>query len=1050
MSEDKTADSLANPILNSPYFPPEQHFELGPKGPTGTVLPGRRASESFIPVPPSRKGKKANDAQAEIDFDVTGERREQNSLINDIRQRVELWRARGYPRVTPMTRKLLEHWAGADGQRDDHMLFCQREAAETAIYLAEVAGRNGEPDFRSRLTGHNETHNGGLNRTALKMATGSGKTVVMAMLIAWQTINKVSTPRDARFSKRFLIVTPGITIRDRLRVLRPEEDVNYYHERDLVPQGLWPLMFEAQIAITNYHSFLLRDSKEIKGVASNTRKLLLAGKNTDPFKETQDDMVSRVLRDFSGRAAGEIVVLNDEAHHCYQTLQAEEAADPDAVEKPDRDDKARNENAGVWFKGLQAIDKKVGIKSVFDMSATPYYLSGSGYPEGFIFPWVVSDFSLMDSIESGIVKVPRMPVDDDAVGDAPTYLNLWEHIGKLLPKRLPKGQLPGDWVPPSVLEGALESLYRSYRARFEAWEANLKALGEPPPVMIVVCPNTTVSKLVFDWIAGVDLAAGHDDQEPNIRPGRLPLLSNVDEGQWLDRPRSVLIDSVALESGDTFKKEFKQAAAVELESFKNEYRRRNPGADVSKLTDEDLMREVMNTVGKPGKLGGQIRCVVSVSMLTEGWDANTVSHILGIRAFRSQLLCEQVVGRGLRRRSYAPNEQGRFEPEYADVYGVPFAFIPSDRATPNPKPARTPETVYSVPGREHLEIAFPKLAGYRVEMPERWTIPDFDEDARLTVSRSELALWVQNAGIAGIEEEVDTEEYRTARAQTVAFKLAAVLARRFAEGTFGEDETAASAQDGAAAPSAAATLGERPWLVPQMVRLAKRWLDECVTVEDGAFIGMLLPAQNLHAAAEKLYGALLRHQGERQRVLLPRYRPSDPTGSTANINFATRKVVVDATRSQLSGVVLDGPKGNSWEESVAGTLERHLDVHSYAKNDRLDFRIPYVHEGRSHDYIPDFLVRMTPQPDGIDRTLIIEVSGGQKSPGPTMAKATTARDQWCPAVNNAREWGIWQYLQVDDIAAASTEINQALDVLASTLQVIKSEPATGALPAGVH
>ena len=301
-----------------------------------------------------------------------------------------------------MTRKLLEHWAGADGQRDDHMLFCQREAAETAIYLAEVAGRHGEPDFRTRLTGHNETHNGGLNRTALKMATGSGKTVVMAMLIAWQTINKVATPRDARFSKRFLIVTPGITIRDRLRVLRPEEDVNYYAQRDLVPQGLWPLMFEAQIVITNYHSFLLRDSKEIKGVAANTRKLLLAGKNTDPFKETQDDMVSRVLRDFSGRAAGEIVVFNDEAHHCYQTLQAEEVPDPDAVEQPDREDKARNEHAGVWFRGLQAIDRKVGVKSVFDLSATPYYLSGSGYPEGYIFPWVVSDFSLMDSIESGL------------------------------------------------------------------------------------------------------------------------------------------------------------------------------------------------------------------------------------------------------------------------------------------------------------------------------------------------------------------------------------------------------------------------------------------------------------------------------------------------------------------------------------------------------------------------------------------------------------------------------------------------------------------------
>ncbi len=349
MPDEPRTASLGNPILNSPYTPPEAHFELGPNGPTGNVLPGRRPSESFIPVPPSRKGRnKEQEAQTQIDFDVTGERREQNSLINDIRQRVELWRNRSYPWVTPMSRKLLEYWSGTDGRREEPMLFCQREAAETAIYLAEVAGRHGEPEIRSRLNEHNATHNGGLNRTALKMATGSGKTIVMGMLIAWQTINKSATPRDVRFANRFLIVTPGITIRDRLRVLQPSEDVNYYDQRDLVPSELWPLMLEAQIHVTNYHTFLLRDAKEIKGVAANTRKLLLAGKNTDPFRETEADMVSRVLRSFSGRGSGEVVVFNDEAHHCYQSLAAEVAQDPD-VERPDREDKARNENAGVWL-----------------------------------------------------------------------------------------------------------------------------------------------------------------------------------------------------------------------------------------------------------------------------------------------------------------------------------------------------------------------------------------------------------------------------------------------------------------------------------------------------------------------------------------------------------------------------------------------------------------------------------------------------------------------------------------------------------------------------
>lgn len=1025
MTDEPTEASLGNPILNSPYTPPEAHFELGPNGPTGKVLTGRRPSESFIPVPPSRKGRKQDTAQTQIDFDVTGERREQNSLINDIRQRVELWRNRSYPWVTPMSRKLLEYWSGTDGRREEPMLFCQREAAETAIYLAEVAGRHGEPEIRSRLNEHNATHNAGLNRTALKMATGSGKTIVMGMLIAWQTINKSATPRDVRFANRFLIVTPGITIRDRLRVLQPSEDVNYYDQRDLVPSELWPLMLEAQIHVTNYHTFLLRDAKEIKGVAANTRKLLLAGKNTDPFRETEADMVSRVLRSFSGRGSGEVVVFNDEAHHCYQSLAAEAVQDP-AVERPDREDKTRNENAGVWFKGLQAIDAKVGIKSVFDLSATPYYLSGSGYPEGYIFPWVVSDFSLMDSIESGIVKVPRMPVDDDAVGDKPTYLNLWEHIGKELPKKLPKGEHPEDWVPPVVLEGALDSLYRSYANRFQTWEATLASAGEPPPVMIVVCPNTTVSKLVFEWIAGLDVP--QDNGTSTARPGRLPLLSNVVDGEWLDRPRTVLIDSAALESGDTFKPEFKAAAATELAAFKNEYRKRNPGADVSKLTDEDLMREVMNTVGKAGKLGEQIRCVVSVSMLTEGWDANTVSHILGVRAFRSQLLCEQVVGRGLRRRSYAVNEQGRFEPEYADVYGVPFAFIPSDRATPNPKPSPLANEVYSVPGREDLEIVFPRLQGYRVELPEQWVFEDFDDEALLTVGQSELATWVQNAGIAGVEEEIDNEEYRKARPQRVAFELAAVLVQKFSSGTFGLDVPATDESDGELDDDI--TKANRPWLFPQLVRIAQRWIDECVTLDDGVSIGHLLPSQSLNAAAEKLYGQLLRSAAERDPVLLPTFEQHRPVGSTSNIHFATRKVTIEAARSQLNAVVLDGPKGNSWEESVAGILERHRDVHSYAKNDRLGFEVPYVHQGKSHRYIPDFLVRMARQDDGVARTLIVEVSGGQKSPGPTMAKATTARDQWCVAVNNHGGWGIWAYLQVNDIAKASTEINAALDLLA--------------------
>jgi type III restriction enzyme len=612
-----SAERLANPILNSPYFPPEAHFELGPSGPTGEVLPGRRPSESFVPVPVQRKGTGKVAEQVQMDFDVTGERRETNTLINDIRREVERWRASDWNGVTPYSRKLLAHWAPGS-HRDDPVLFCQREAAETAIFLAEVAGRHGTADYRRRLEPENALHNDGLPRIGLKMATGTGKTVVMAMLIAWQTINKVFTPKDARFAKRFLVVTPGITIRDRLGVLHPEREDNYYRERDLVPPDLWEALLQAQVEIVNYHTFLPRDAKEIQGVASNTRKLLRGHKPdlADAFQETPDMVAARVLRGF-GTGKGEIVVLNDEAHHCYQDKLLEHP-DDDA----NKEDEDRNRDARVWFRGLVNVHRKAGIKAVYDLSATPYYLKGSGYNEGFIFPWVVSDFSLMDAIESGIVKVPRIPVDDDAAGSQVVYLNLWDNIQPPLPKRRSEKKVdhgPQGWIPPDTLEGALRSLYRSYEAKHEEYEATLAAQGEPPPVLIVVCPNTVVSKLVFDWITGREVKL--EDGTTRLASGNLPLLSNVEEGAWTSRQRTILVDSAQLESGDPLGGDFRKDAAQEIEVFKRAYHLRNPGADVDKLTDADLLREAMNTIGKKGKLGEHIRCVVSVAMLTEGWDA---------------------------------------------------------------------------------------------------------------------------------------------------------------------------------------------------------------------------------------------------------------------------------------------------------------------------------------------------------------------------------------------------------------------------------------------
>lgn len=514
---------IDNPIINSPYHPPSRHFAFDHDGITSHIVESRRRSEYFVPVPRPRK-------KAQLELPLTTDDIKANDQINRIRARVDRWRQAGYPHVTPTTRRLLEYWSAPE--RDNPVLFCQREAAETAIFVTEAAVKASDAWVRNALDEENAEHNSGLPRVALKMATGSGKTVVMAMLVAWQTLNKVAAPNDARFARRFLIVTPGITIRDRLRVLLPEDSENYYRLRDLIPADLLGALGQAKIVITNFHAFQLRDTKEGKGLHRTTKELLAGGAiGANPFQETPAQMVNRVCRELGGTAG--IVVLNDEAHHCYRGRSApEDGADVDAgLTGEDRKAaKDRNEEARVWFTGLQAIRAKLGIKTAYDLSATPFFLAGSGYREGTLFPWVASDFSLIDAIESGIVKIPRVPVDDDRVSATVTYSQLWAEIADHLPKK-GRGQtdFTAEHLPPQ-LEGALYSLYGSYEKRFREWQGSDAARqGDPPPVFIVVCNNTTVSKAVFDSVAGWEKPLA--DGSTVFVPGRLDLFSNVVDGR---------------------------------------------------------------------------------------------------------------------------------------------------------------------------------------------------------------------------------------------------------------------------------------------------------------------------------------------------------------------------------------------------------------------------------------------------------------------------------------------------------------------------------------
>lgn len=969
---------IENPILNSPYEEPHKHFKFTEDGITDEIIDARRTSQYFIPIP---RPKKKNIKQLSFETQWTADRIEENKLINQIRDAVAKWRKGGYVGITRTTARLLDYWKRPERERK--LFFCQIEALETAIWIGEVAGRYGEAWIDNRLRDENARSNPLLYRIAFKMATGSGKTLVMGMLIAWQSLNKLANAQDARFSDTFLIVTPGITIRDRLRVLLPNDPNNYYRLHDLVPSDDLTELGKTKMVITNFHAFKQRE----RMAAGKLTKEILKQKNGSSFTETPDQMVRRVCRELGNKK--NIIVINDEAHHCYRRKVEEEDEKLTGDERKEAEQ--REEEARVWISGLEAVKEKIGVKVVYDLSATPFFLRGSGYQEGTLFPWVVSDFSLIDAIEAGIVKVPRVPVADDSMmGEQPTYRDLWLHIREQLPKKGRKTEeYGGDRVLPVELEGALQSLYANYEKYSHQWEQNTVARerGLTPPVFIVVCNNTNVSKLVFDYISGWEKTLP-DNSTVNV-PGKLAMFSNVTDGCWNARPNTVLIDSQQLESGEGMSDDFKKIAAVEIEEFKNEYRERFPGRDAEELTDEDVLREVMNTVGKPGKLGEQVRCVVSVSMLTEGWDASTVTHILGVRAFGTQLLCEQVVGRGLRRMSYATNEQGMFDPQYAEVYGVPFSFIPSAGSTTKPKPGPTPTRVRALEERIECEITFPRIIGYRYELKRERLDVSFTQDSQLAISTADLPTRTEMASIIGEADQHTLYGLKDKRLNEVDFHLSALLL-----------EHCLNDKDG----------NNKPWLFPQLLDIVRRWRDECLVCKDDTFPQMLLLTEYAHTAVEKIYQAIVTsNSGE--KTLLPIPRPYDTLGSTRYVDFDTARDVyrTHPEKCHVSHVVLD----SGWEAKLAETLEEMEEVVHYVKNFQLGFTIPYTINGEEHQYNPDYIIQIDDGHEPQDHmNLILEVSGEAKKE--KSAKVAAARTLWVPAVNNHGGWGRWAFIEIVD------------------------------------
>ncbi len=630
------------PILNSPYEYPARHWELDDDGqPTQLIINKRRSAKFITPIPKPKKRKKSGPKQLKLVLDegkglsTQTQEYDPTPIINALRREVDQWRSLPNPKnwkVTPETARLLQHWRHHKFN-NLRPFFCQIEAVETAIWLTEVAPKLGKSakGFTDHLVNANNDANPELMRLALKLATGAGKTTVMAMLIAWQTINKVRRPNSRKFTRGFLVVTPGLTIRDRLRVLQPNDPDSYYESRELVPSDMLADLDRAKIVITNYHSFKLRERMEL---SRGGRSLLQGRGEALNTLETEGQMLQRVMPDLMGMK--NIMVMNDEGHHCYREKPGED--DVGTLKGDDKKEaKKNNEAARLWITGLEVVGRKLGITRVIDLSATPFFLRGSGYAEGTLFPWTMNDFSLMDAIECGIVKLPRVPVTDNIPGaEMPMYRNLWEHIRKRMPKkgRGKANVLNPLSLPPQLLT-ALEALYGHYAKTYELWQ---KERISVPPCFIIVCNNTSTSKLIYDYVSGFHRR--NKDGSSQLENGRLELFRNFNEhGDQLGRPRTLLIDSQQLESGDALDKNFRSMAIDEIDRFRREIiARTGDRRQAENITDQDLLREVMNTVGKQGRLGDSIRCVVSVSMLTEGWDANTVTHVLGVRAFGTQLL----------------------------------------------------------------------------------------------------------------------------------------------------------------------------------------------------------------------------------------------------------------------------------------------------------------------------------------------------------------------------------------------------------------------------
>jgi type III restriction enzyme len=1037
---------VSQPIICSPFEEPDKHWRLEDGAAPTAPEPGRRAAHYFYRAPGALGSREESD-RGIAEGAPTGTLIELK-LVNNVRTRVKAWRTAGWPGVTATTLELLRYWR-RDG-RSFRPFFAQLEAVETLIFLHE-ARRDflqgidvplDEPSDQQK----NDLGYKAFRRYACKMATGSGKTTVMGMLAAWTILNKVHNRADRRFSDVVLVVCPNVTIRSRLAELDPKRGAaSLYPKADLVPSHLLADLSQGDVLVTNWHVFEPHVS-EAGGVTGRVVKagrrevvpeyINIGTKTTtargrryltreeydrqvssglidvkdeeldrdgslkramvlrDRYVESDTALVTRILgRDVGGKQ--NILVFNDEAHHAYRIRKVD--PDDEAVEIDDEDEmEAFYKEATVWVDGLDRIHKLKGINFCVDLSATPYYLGGVGQEANRPFPWVVSDFSLTDAIESGLVKIPQLAVRDTTGAEIPGYFNIWRWILPQLSgserggkKGSPKPEAILKWAntPVSMLGGLWEQLLAQWAG----------SKDDPrPPVFILVCKNTAIAKVVFEWLAEGKPPMG-------IPPSTIAGFRNL-EG----RINTIRVDSKVVSETDSGRAKSDDVMWMRF-TLDTVGRRVWPldqqSRPVSPEGFEDLAGKRGSSLDPPGR---DVRCIVSVGMLTEGWDCNTVSHIVGLRPFMSQLLCEQVVGRGLRRRNYELGENGLMTEEVATVFGVPFQVIPF-KASPTSAPKATPRRhhVHALPGRANLAITFPRVEGYRQAIRNRVTIdwasvpPLFLDPMRIPPEVEMKASLQTNQGRAtlsgpGALQRVDLSPFRAGRRiQELVFEMARDLTAEYVKGGSCEVPTHV--------------------LFPQLARIVQRYVDEKVTP--------IRPAERVDLFLSPYYGWVIERisaairpdtsQGEAAEV--PRYETTRGPGSTADVDYWTGRDVREVTRSHLNYVVADTAK---WEQQAAYILDTHPVVSAFVKNAGLGFAIPYLHNSQSHDYVPDFVIRL--RTDSREH-LILETKGFDD-----LAEVkTAAAERWINAVNADGQHGRWRYA----MARSMAKVREVLDAL---------------------